>query len=126
MLQRDRIGKRKTSLQPYQLYSATRQSQTHYLLIQVILKHLHKPLEDQLFANAINQIEGLLIELFRKKTLLHHNKIVCIARVHYSTRFTPYQGHTRAPFPLYRLPTNSHSKKTLLSSATDPQAAQKF
>ena len=47
------------------------------LLIQVILKHLHKLLGDQAFANAINQVEGLLMELLREKTLLHHNKIAC-------------------------------------------------
>ncbi len=46
-------------------------------LIQVILKHLHKLVGDQAFANAINQVEGLLMELLREKTLLHYNRIAC-------------------------------------------------
>ena len=47
------------------------------LLIQVILKHLYKLLGNQTFTNTINQIEGLLMELLRRKTLLHYNKIAC-------------------------------------------------
>ena len=47
------------------------------LLIQVILKHLFKLLGDQAFANAINQVEGLLMELLREETLLHYYKIAC-------------------------------------------------
>ena len=47
------------------------------LLIQVILKHLYKLLDDQAFANAINQVEGLLMDLLREKTFLHYNKIAC-------------------------------------------------
>ena len=47
------------------------------LVIQVILKHLHKLLGDQAFANAINQVEGLLMKLLWEKTLLHYNKIAC-------------------------------------------------
>ncbi|KAG8534013.1 uncharacterized protein KY384_000855 [Bacidia gigantensis] len=47
------------------------------LLIQVILKHLHKLVGNQAFANAINQVEGLLMELLREKTLLHYYKIAC-------------------------------------------------
>lgn len=61
------------------VFGSTPESDTllRNLLIQIILKHLHKLLRDQAFANAINQVEGLLMKLLREKILLHHNKIAC-------------------------------------------------